>query len=38
MTDEMKMFQRITTEDAMLKQVNNRLNPANLYIWKKINE
>ena len=31
MTDEMKMFQRITTEDAMLKQVNNRLNPANLY-------
>ena len=38
MTDEMKMFQRITTEDAMLKQVNNRLNPANLYTWKKINE
>ena len=31
MTDEMKMFQRITTEDAMLKQVNNRLNPVNLY-------
>ena len=38
MTDEMKMFQRITTEDAMLKQVNNRLNPVNLYTWKKINE
>ena len=35
MTDEMKMFQRITSEDAMLKQVNNRLSPAILYTWKK---
>ena len=25
MTDEMKMFQRITTEDATPKQVSNRL-------------